>query len=37
MRLFATEEYVDAAQTAGLSAQVIHDFMPDRDRLVAVR
>ncbi|MFN2582520.1 MAG: trans-aconitate 2-methyltransferase [Candidatus Dormibacteria bacterium] len=37
MRLFATGEYLDAATAAGLSAEILTDYMPDRDRIVAVK
>lgn len=35
--LSPTEQYVSAAEAAGLSADVIEGYMPDRDRIVAVK
>ena len=37
LRLTPTSEYVDAVEAAGLSARVIGDYMPSRDRIVGTR
>jgi SAM-dependent methyltransferase len=37
LRLTATDEYVSAVENAGLKAQVIADYMPNRDRIVGTR
>lgn len=37
LALTPTEDYVSAVETAGLSARVISDYMPGRDRIVGVR
>lgn len=35
--LVPTETYIAAAQAAGLTAGVVPDFMPDRDRIIGVK
>jgi SAM-dependent methyltransferase len=37
MYMATTEEYVAAVETAGMRAEVLPDYMPDRDRVVGVR
>jgi SAM-dependent methyltransferase len=37
LRLTATDDYVSAVSEAGLKAQVIPDYMPNRDRIVGIR
>ena len=37
LRLTETDEYVSAVTEAGLEARVIPDYMPNRDRIVAIR
>jgi len=37
LALTPTEEYVGAAEAAGLRVEVLPDYMPDRDRIVGVK
>jgi SAM-dependent methyltransferase len=37
LMLVPSEQYVAAAEAAGLSPNVVRDYMPDRDRIVAVK
>jgi SAM-dependent methyltransferase len=37
LALTSTEDYVRAAEAAGLQPEVLADYMPDRDRIVAIK
>jgi hypothetical protein len=37
LALTSTADYVSAVETAGLTARVIPNYMPNRDRVVGVR